>query len=308
VELVRLESFSKPGASTPAAVALGNFDGVHRGHQALVAEVVGASPAVSVVLTFDPHPARVLTPETAPTALMTLAQKAEVLEGLGVERVVVLPFTPALARTSAEEFSRQVLGEALLARKVVVGQSFRFGRGRSGDVAALAGFGARMGFEVRSVPPVFAEGAPVSSSRIRDLLAAGDVGKAALLLGRSFYVDGEVVRGAGRGRGLGIPTANVAVRNETLPAEGVYAGWVRVQTRGKPRAAVANLGRRPTFGQGQRMLEAHLLDFEGDLYGQEVRLEFVARLRDEARFAGAAALVEQVRKDAAAARAVLEKA
>jgi riboflavin kinase/FMN adenylyltransferase len=307
VELVRLESLVDLGGAS-SAVALGNFDGVHRGHQALVAEVVAASAAASVVLTFDPHPARVLSPDLAPTSLMTLEQKAEVLAGLEVDRLVVLPFTTTLAQTSAEDFSRRVLREALGATLVVVGASFRFGRGRSGDVAALERFGASLGFEVRSVPPVFEGGAPISSSRIRDLLAAGAVGPAAGLLGRLFYVDGAVVHGAGRGRGLGIPTANVAVRNETLPALGVYACWFRPGRGGARRAAVANLGRRPTFGEGPRALEAHLLDFEGDLYGQEARVEFVERLRGERTFADAHALVEQVRLDVSAARAVLEKA
>lgn len=307
MELVRLESFFDLGWAS-SAVALGNFDGVHRGHQALVAEVVAASAGSSVVLTFDPHPARVLNPGTAPTSLMTLEQKAEVLGGLAVDRLVVLPFTTTLAQTSAEDFSRRVLREALRATLVVVGASFRFGRGRSGDVAALERFGASLGFAVRSVPPVFEGGAPISSSRIRDLLAAGAVGPAAALLGRPFYVDGAVVHGAGRGRGLGIPTANVAVRNETLPSQGVYACWFRPGMGGARRPAVANLGRRPTFGEGPRALEAHLLDFEGDLYGQEARVEFVERLRGERTFPDAHALVEQVRLDVSAARAVLEKA
>lgn len=260
----------------------------------------------AVVLTFDPHPARVLNPRFAPTALMTLEQKAEVLGSLGVDRLVVLPFTQALAQTSAEDFSRLVLHDALGATRVVVGEGFRFGRGRSGDVGALRGFGATLGFEVRCVPPVFDDGAPISSSRIRELLAVGDVRRAAALLGRRFYVDGLVVRGAGRGRGLGIPTANVAARNATLPAEGVYACRVRPGMQA-PRPAVANLGRRPTFGDGPSALEAHLLDFDADLYGQELRVEFVERLRGERTFPTASALVAQVRQDVAAARAVLEK-
>jgi len=306
LELVRLESLAGRGWSS-SAVALGNFDGVHRGHQALVAEVVAAPVGPSVVLTFDPHPARVLNPGTAPTSLMTLEQKAEVLGGLGVDRLAVLAFTTRLAQTSAADFARQVLRDALGAARVVVGEGFHFGRDREGDVAALAGFGAALGFDVRSVQPVFDGGAPISSSRIRDLLAAGDVRRAADLLGRRFFVDGPVVHGAGRGRNLGIPTANVAARNETLPSQGVYACWFRPGRDAARRPAVANLGRRPTFGEGPPALEAHLLDFDADLYGQEARVEFVEKLRGERTFPSASALVGQVRLDVEAARAVLEK-
>jgi riboflavin kinase/FMN adenylyltransferase len=295
---------------TPCAVTLGNFDGVHRGHQALVAETVGwarAAPADAVVLTFDPHPARILNPSQAKGALMTLGQKAEVIASLGVDRLAVLPFTEELARLSAEEFARLVLRGALGAVCVVVGQDFRFGRGRAGDVAALTELGQSLGFAVKGLPPVVDDGAPVSSSRIRDRLSEGDVAKAGDLLGRAFYVDGTVVRGDGRGRKLGFPTANLAVRNETLPLSGVYACRVRPGSGAAPWRAVANLGRRPTFGGGEPVLEAHLLDFDGDLYGAEVRVEFVARLRAERPFSGPVALLEQIRADAAEARRVLEK-
>jgi riboflavin kinase/FMN adenylyltransferase len=308
VELVRLDSLA-PGA-TSSAVTLGNFDGVHRGHQALVAETVGwarSAHGAAVVLTFDPHPARVLNPSGAKSALMTLDQKAEVLASLGVDRLVVLPFTEALAAMSADDFGRLVVGEALGATRVVVGQDFRFGRGRAGDVAELTRLGETLGFEVRGIAPVLEDGAPISSSRIRDLLAIGDVVKAAGLLGRPFYVDGVVVRGDGRGRGLGFPTANVAVRNETLPRLGVYACRVRIESGLAPWPAVANLGRRPTFGGGATVLEAHLLDFEGDLYGREARVEFMNELRGERAFPSALALLEQIRMDVESARRVLEK-
>jgi riboflavin kinase/FMN adenylyltransferase len=238
---------------------------------------------------------------------MTLEQKAEALAFLGVSRLAVLPFDARVAATSAEDFARAVLKDALGAVRVVVGEGFRFGRGRSGDVGALRSFGAALGFEVKTVAPVFDDGAPISSSRIRDLLASGEVEKAAALLGRPYFVDGTVVRGDGRGRGLGIPTANVAPRNETLPADGVYACRVRPGAGAPFQAAVANLGRRPTFGPGASTLEAHLLDFDGDLYGREMRLEFRARLRGEKAFPGIGELLDQVRKDIEAARAFLEK-
>lgn len=311
MQLVRLAEGSLPAhGETSCGVTLGNFDGVHRGHQALVSEMVGwarAASAAAVVLTFDPHPARILNPSQAKGALMTLDQKAEVIASLGVDRLVVLPFTEELARLSAEEFARLVLRGALGALCVVVGQDFRFGRGRAGDVAALSELGRSLGFVVKGLLPVLDEGTPVSSSRIRDRLSEGDVAKAAHLLGRAFYVDGTVVRGDGRGRKLGFPTANLAVRNETLPLSGVYACRVRPGNGAAPWRAVANLGRRPTFGGGEPVLEAHLLDFDGDLYGAEVRVEFVARLRAERTFSGPVALLEQIRADAAAARRVLEK-
>jgi riboflavin kinase/FMN adenylyltransferase len=309
VELVRLESLPAPAVGS-SAVTLGNFDGVHRGHQALVAEVVGwarAAPGHAVVLTFDPHPARVLNPGQAKTALMTLDQKAEVIASLGVDRLVVLPFTDPLARMPADEFARVVLREALGAALVVVGLDFRFGRGRAGDVTALGELGASLGFGVKGMAPVLEDGVPISSSRIRDLVAGGEVEKARALLGRPFYVDGVVVRGAGRGKGLGFPTANVSVRNETRPQVGVYACRIRVGGGPALLPAVANLGQRPTFGGGETVLEVHLLDFDGDLYGREVRVEFVARLRAERPFPDKAALLEQIRSDALAARRVLEK-
>jgi riboflavin kinase / FMN adenylyltransferase len=309
VELVRLDSLSALGA-TSSAVTLGNFDGVHRGHQALVAQTVSwahDTPGAAVVLTFDPHPARVLNPIQAKSALMTLDQKAEVLASLGVDRLAVLPFTEILARMPAEDFARLIVRQALGATRVVVGQDFRFGRGRAGDVAALTHLGESLGFEVRGIAPVLEDGVPISSSRIRDLLASGDVVRARGLLGRPFYVDGAVVRGDGRGKGLGFPTANVAVRNETLPLLGVYACRVRLEGARAPWPAVANLGRRPTFGGAETVLEAHLLDFDGDLYGRDARVEFVERLRGEQAFPSPQALLERIRIDVESARRVLEK-
>jgi riboflavin kinase / FMN adenylyltransferase len=310
VELVRLDSPSALG-SGPSALTLGNFDGVHRGHQALVAETVSWARtipgAAAVVLTFDPHPARILNPSQRKSALMTLDQKAEVIASLGIDRLAVLPFTEAIARMSAEEFARAVLRDSLGAARVVVGQDFRFGQGRAGDVAALTDLGGSLGFQVRGIPPVLEDGAPISSSRIRDTLASGDVAKARGLLGRPYYVDGTVVRGEGRGKSLGIATANLAVRNETLPQLGVYACRVRLGGGQDAWPAVANLGQRPTFGGGEAVLEAHLLDFEGDLYGREARLEFVERLRAERGFPGRVALLEQIRSDIEGARHVLEK-
>ena len=303
MEIVRLDGATGPRWPR-AAVAVGNFDGVHRGHQALVAAAVRTAAATSgtpVVLTFDPHPARVLAPGTAPSALMTLEQKAEALGRLGIEALAVLPFTPAVAAAGPAEFAEAVLARALGASAVVVGSNFRFGHGRAGDAGTLRG----LGFAVVEVAPVMHGGARVSSSRIREALAAGDVGEAAALLGRRHFVYGPVVAGDGRGRTLGIPTANVASRNETLPAVGVYAAWAWPEGRSPGIAAVVNVGRRPTFGGGAVSVEAHLLDFAGDLYGATLAVAFAARIRGERKFEGADALVARIREDVALARARL---
>jgi riboflavin kinase/FMN adenylyltransferase len=308
---IRLDSPARFDWPSPA-VTVGNFDGVHRGHQALLAaaeEEAARAKGTVVVLTFEPHPLRVIDPDRAPSTLMTFDQKAEVLASLGVEVLAVLPFTPARAAQPPDEFAREVLAGALAARAVVVGEGFRFGRGRAGDVALLRRVGAERGFVVRPVPPVLHRGAPISSSRIRDALAEGRVEVARALLGRPFFLDGLVVRGEGRGRTLGIPTANLDVVNETLPARGVYAAWVRrLDAQPSERwPAVANLGRRPTFSGENTTVEAHVLDRQDDLYGARLRLEFALRLRDERAFAGPQALVEQIRRDIDAARPVLDE-
>jgi riboflavin kinase/FMN adenylyltransferase len=312
VQLVRLEGRSRFNWPWPA-LTLGNFDGVHRAHQVLV-ETARAAAArhggTTVALTFDPHPARVVDPARAPRALMTLEQKAEVMAALGVDVLAVLPFGPERAAQAGEDFAREVLGEQLGARTVVVGTSFRFGRGRAGDAALLARAGATVGFEVVAVPPVEYEGAPISSTRIRRELEGGRVDEAGALLGRPYFVDGRVIRGEGRGRTLGFPTANLAVVNEILPAAGVYAAWCRLLAPGPGDRwpAVVNLGRRPTFGGRDTTVEAHVLDQERDLYERHLRVEFVARLREEQAFSGPQALIDQVGRDVARARPLLDEA
>jgi riboflavin kinase/FMN adenylyltransferase len=313
VRVIRLASLEPRGFPRPA-VAIGNFDGVHRGHQALVAVAVRdgrQAGGEAVVLTFDPHPSRVLAPDRSPRALMTVEQKAEILDGLGVDVLAVLPFTAELSREAPEAFVEKVIGGCLGAQTVVVGTGFRFGHRRAGDLARLEGLGARLGFRVHGVPPVVHEGEPISSTRIREALSRGDVAAAGALLGRPFFVDGVVTEGDGRGRGLGFPTANLALRNETLPGLGVYACRCRrLDGAGEPRAcgAVVNVGRRPTFGGGHVGVEAHLLDFEGDLYGASLRVAFVERLREEQRFSGPEALVAQIARDVARARELLSSA
>ena len=306
MDRVRIEKLSPLGWPSPA-VTVGNFDGVHRGHQTLVSAAVARARetgGTGVVLTFDPHPARVLHPGGAPAALTTLSQKEDLLAQLGVDRLAVLPFDAAVAGLSPEAFARRVLRETLGARDVVVGESFRFGHRREGDARGLVDLGARLGFSVHALPPVLERGSPVSSSRVRFELGRGDVSTARALLGRPYFVDASVVRGDGRGRTIGIPTANLAPENEILPAPGVYAGRCRLPG-GESRVAVVNLGHRPTFGGGHLVLEAHLVAFAGDLYGARVRLSFHERLRDEQRFDGKEALVARILEDVARAHALL---
>ena len=307
MNVVRLETLSPRGWPSPA-VTVGNFDGVHRGHQALVAAALRSARAhggASVVLTFDPHPSHVLSPHRAPEALMTVEQKAEILGALGIDALAVLPFTRALAERSADDFAREVLQECLAARSVIVGASFRFGRHRQGDTARLAELGQEMGFSVEPVGAVLQDGAPISSTRIREALARGEVEAANILLGRRHFIDGRVRRGEGRGRTLGFPTANLELLNEAVPGGGVYACWVQVGEDETPRPAVVNIGRRPTFGGGDMLVEVHLLDFAGDLYGKRLRVEFDAKLRDERTFPGPDALKQQIEADATRARALL---
>ena len=309
MRVLRLEKFAPVGLRSPA-VTIGNFDGVHRGHQALAAAAVGWARrhgGTAVVLTFDPHPARVLAPERAPLALTTPAQKQELLAALGIDVVAVLPFDAALAALAPGAFVEGVLGAALATGHVVVGEGFRFGHEQAGDAALLGTLGAGSGFALEVVGSVTHAAEPVSSSRVRDALAHGAVAPARALLGRSYFVDGRVVSGDGRGRTIGVPTANLSPLNEIVPARGVYAARCRL-TDGSWRPAVVNIGSRPTFGGGVVTVEAHLPGFAGDLYGAELRLAFEERLRDERRFEGRETLVAQIREDVARALALLSDA
>jgi riboflavin kinase/FMN adenylyltransferase len=295
-----------------SAVTIGAYDGVHIGHRQLIgalrtsAEQLGLD---TVVVTFDRHPAAVVRPESAPLLLTDLEQKLELLAAAGVDRTVVVPFDEARANETAEDFVLEVLVGALGARLVVVGEDFHFGHGRKGNVSLLSEMGARLGFEVVGLGlEGDSSGEAVSSTRIRGLLATGDVVGAARLLGRDHQVRGLVVRGDGRGGPvLGYPTANLHVPAEVaLPGEGIYACWYE-RPDGSVHGAAASVGYRPTFHtpHGRPLLEAFLLDFEGDLYGEEARVSFVDRLRDEQRFPAVDELVAQMARDVTAARAVL---
>jgi riboflavin kinase/FMN adenylyltransferase len=258
-----------------------------------------------VVITFFPHPTSVLAPERAPVSLTPLCERLARIRDAGVSTVVLQHFTRAFAALEASDFVERYLVRRLGVVKVIIGHSVNFGRGRGGNVATLEDAGRRFGFEVEVVGPVTVDGIAVSSTEVRKCLSGGDVVLAARLLGRTYAVEGRVIVGDRRGRSLGFPTANLRPRSPILLPDGVYA--VYGEWGAERRGGVANVGRKPTFGQGNlRTLETHLFDFDGDLYGQRLRVSFAERLRGETRFPSAQALVEQIHKDAARAREVLK--
>jgi riboflavin kinase / FMN adenylyltransferase len=272
----------------PRQIAIGTFDGVHVGHRQVI-------HGADTVLTFEPHPLSVLHPEAAPKLIMPFEIKRDVIDGLSVDELVVIPFDHEFSTIPAEDFCERILIETLGAERVSVGENFRFGAKAKGDPAMLA---ARTEFESRIVPLVEVEGEIVSSTRIRSLVAAGEVEAATLCLGAPFLLEGTVVEGDGRGRTLGFPTANLVPSDDLVcPGHGVYAAFAN----GRP--AAVNVGVRPTFESGRGLLiEAFLIDFEGDLYGQTLRLAFIGRLRGERRFPGVEELVSQMHRDVEEAR------
>jgi riboflavin kinase/FMN adenylyltransferase len=281
---VSIQVTSLPDAEPrPRHVAIGTFDGVHRGHQAVI-------KGADTVLTFDPHPLEIIHPAALPKLIMPFGVKRDVIEGLGVDELVVIPFDQEFAQRSAEEFIEDVLIAKLGAEQVSVGENFRFGAKAKGDPAML---GAQSAFETRVVPLVETDGETISSTRIRALVAAGDMERARHCLGAPFMVEGEVVSGDQRGRELGFPTANIVPDDRlAIPGHGVYAAFAN----GVP--AAVNVGVRPTFESGRGVLiETYLIDFEGDLYGTELRVAFVERLRGEKRFASVEELIAQMRID-----------
>jgi len=294
-----------------AVVTIGTFDGVHVGHRAIMDTVVQRARALdgtAVVYTFDPHPRKVVSPGRAPGLLTTLEQKLELIAASGVDLTVLEPFTTAFSGTPPEHFVREYLHARLRPVEVYVGYNFRFGHHREGSMRMLTELGPWLGFAVTIIPEVTIAEEDVSSTRIRAALAQGEVGMAATLLGRLYPLRGLVVEGDRRGRTIGFPTANLEPENEILPAPGVYAGALRLLDPGQPAAgstfaAVMNLGRRPTFQSADRVVpEAHLLDFDGDLYGRRVELSFESRLRAERRFSSVDALKEQIGRDVEEAR------
>ncbi len=305
---VHLGTATFPDALRGGAVAIGNFDGVHAGHRALL-DVLRAEAALvggpSVVYTFDPAPTAVLVPERHPPRICSVEARVHALGEQGVDVVVIDRFTPAMAAHPAGWFADEVLGRRLGARSVVLGWDARFGHGREGDADALRAWLPEV--RVNAVPAHVVEDAPVSSSRVRRLVAAGSVEEAAALLGRPHVLHGTVVHGDARGRTIGFPTANLVLDTELLPAHGVYAVRARVDG-GERLAGVMNLGVRPTVNGTRLSPEVHLLDFAGDIYGRSLHVELVARVREERRFPSLDALVAQIGADVVTARALLEGA
>ena len=288
----------KPPWLVHPVLALGNFDGLHRGHLKIIERVKrGAAEhgGTPMAMTFDPHPPRVVRPDKAPPLLMTKAQRLEALHRAGVPCVAVVRFTRDLSQWEPEAFVRTVLVEWLRISKVWVGANFLFGHGRSGNFSLLRTLGARYGFRADKIDPVRYKDFVVSSTRIRRLVSEGRMDEAGALMGHPYYIDGLIVHGRGRGRELGVPTANMVTENELIPPHGVYATTMTVD--GIVRAGLTNLGVRPTFGESDLAIETHLLGYSGDLYGKQVRLSFVQRLRDERRFPDVDALRAQIEAD-----------
>lgn len=285
-------------------LALGNFDGLHRGHMKIIDRVrqrAGERGGTPAAMTFDPHPPRVLRPDKAPALLMTPEQKVEAMRRSGMQGLAIVRFTRELSLWDPETFVRTVLVDWLHVVEVWVGANFLFGHERTGTFTVLRTLGARYGFRAEKIDPVRYKDFVVSSTRVRRLVSEGRVDEAGALLGHHYFIDGTVVRGAGRGRSIGVPTANLATRNELVPPAGVYATLATVE--GIVRPSVTNIGLRPTFGDVDTpVIETHVLDFDGDLYDRTVRLSFVQRLRDERAFPDVDALREQIDADARSAR------
>jgi riboflavin kinase / FMN adenylyltransferase len=284
-------------------VTLGNFDGVHRGHQAIISRTLEFAENAgrdALLTTFRPHPLKVIRPDTAPPLLMDHEEKMLCIQELGVEHCLVIPFTPAFAQIPADNFVRMVLHDTLKASAVFVGNNFNFGRGREGNVELLRRLGGQLEIEVPEVRDFLVLGSPVSSSRIRRAIQSGEVELARELLGRPFTLTGTVVRGESRGAKLGFPTANMKTSSEILPGDGVYV--TRAVISGGEFAAVTNVGNRPTFHQASHAVETHFLEPPGDLYDQNLSVQFLSRLRPEVRFASQEQLVRQIAADVARAR------
>ncbi len=289
-------------------VAIGNFDGVHLGHQALVAAArdVAMSGQSVAVITFEPHPREVFDPLGAPKRLMRVTDKAVALARLGVAELIVLNFDHELRRMSPDDFATTVLAQGLDVRHVVIGAGFRYGAGRAGDVVSLRRAGESLHFSVTEVPTVDAAGDRVSSTRVRAAVATGDLAAASTLLGRAYSLAGRVGHGQRLGRELGFPTANLRLHSRAVELSGIYAVRVYgVSGHPGPLNAVASVGTRPTVGGIEPLLEVNIFDFNGDLYGQRIEVEFIARLRDEERFDSLPALVAQMHADALRARQIL---
>jgi riboflavin kinase/FMN adenylyltransferase len=301
MQVIHYPDDPRPARWHQPVLALGNFDGMHRGHLKIIERVRrGAEErgSTSVAMTFDPHPSKIVRPDKAPPLLMTHDQKLEALARAGMHGVAIVRFTPELAHWDPETFVRSVLVEWLHIAEVWVGANFLFGHDRSGNFSLLRSLGARYGFRAEKIDPVRYKDFVVSSTRVRRLIAEGRVDEAGALLGHYYGVDGSVVQGQKRGRELGFPTANLCAENEMVPPAGVYATTASIEGVAYP--SITNIGTRPTFESGEEtVIETHVLDFENDLYGARLRLGFVQRLRDEKKFADVDALKTQIADDRA---------
>jgi len=309
VDVIHFPDDPRPPRWSHPVLALGNFDGLHRGHRKIlerlrrVATERGATP---VVMTFDPHPPRVVRPDKAPPLIMTKIQKLEALEQAGCQGVAIVRFTPELSRWDPETFVRTVLVEWLHVSEVWVGANFLFGHDRAGNFTLLRTLGARYGFKAEKIDPVRYKDFVVSSTRVRRLVSEARVDEASALLGHPFYIDGMVVKGDERGRTIGFPTANLCTENELVPPHGVYATTIIID--GIVRPSITNIGTRPTVdSSGRTSIETHVFDFDRDLYGMNVRLAFVQRLRDERAFESLDALKAQIAADCARARVLFDR-
>lgn len=306
MQIVReIENF-KPD-HRPLYLALGNFDGLHQGHQHLIRTMVAAARSdagKATAFVFEPHPSKVLFPERAPKLLVTAERKAELMEKLGVQILIYNSFNLKIARCSPEQFVQQILIDRLRVKEVFVGFNYTFGDKGAGTPELLRQLGEKQGFKVNVIPPVAVDGVVVSSSMIRRALDAGDIGQAKIMLGYEPMLEGQVIEGEHRGSTIGFPTANLGLSNEvSIPGKGVYAA--RAEVNGRHYQAVVNIGSKPTFhAQYPVEIEAHLIDFKGDIYGQKLRLYFIAKIRDERRFSSAEELTRQIALDRDKARRI----
>ena len=309
MDVIHFPDDARPARWTNPVLALGNFDGLHRGHVKILERVkrrAAERSATSVVMTFDPHPPRVVRPDKAPPLLMTKAQRLEALEHTGVQGTAVVRFTAELSQWEPEVFVRRVLVDWLRVAEVWVGANFLFGRDRTGNFTLLRSLGARYGFRAEKIDPVRYKEFVVSSTRIRRLVSEGRVDEAGALLGRQYSIDGVVVEGAHRGHELGFPTANLHTENELVPPDGVYATTATIGAVIHP--SITNIGVRPTFGDVTgRVVETHLLGFDRSLYGERIRLGFVQRIRDERAFDSLEALRTQIHTDVERVRGLFER-
>jgi riboflavin kinase/FMN adenylyltransferase len=293
---------------TGSIITLGNFDGLHLGHQELIKKIIRRAKetgGLSMVVTFRPHPLKILAPEKCPPLISIYEEKIQLLEKLGIDVLVKIPFTLDFSAMEPRDFVKNILSDLLGVKEIYVGYNYRFGKGRKGNITMLRDLGQEFGFEVREVEQVSLEGEVISSTRIRQLLKKGEVENASRLLGRAYTLCGIVVKGDGRGRGLGFPTANIAAKHSIIPSNGVYAAKLFV--RDSYYDGIVNIGMRPTFDANSLAIEVHIFNFDEDIYGEEITLYFIHKIREEKKFQNAEALINQIKADIKVAKGMLSE-